>query len=102
MAAAALTGGAGDLGSMASQMLGIKSTSDIFAGILSSRTVQDKLIQEFDLKRIYSDRRMEDARTDLVEHTGISVDRKSQIITISVTDHDPKRAAAGALRRRRT
>jgi uncharacterized protein involved in exopolysaccharide biosynthesis len=94
MAAAALTGGAGELGSMASQMLGIKSTSDIFAGILSSRTVQDKLIQEFDLKRIYSDRRMEDARTDLVEHTGISVDRKSQIITISVTDHDPKRAAA--------
>ena len=94
MAAAALTSSAGDLGNMASQMLGIKSTSDIFAGILSSRTVQDKLIQEFDLKRIYSDRRMEDARTDLSEHTGVSVDRKSQIITISVTDHDPKRAAA--------
>ena len=48
MAAAALTSSAGDLGNMASQMLGIKSTSDIFAGILSSRTVQDKLIQEFD------------------------------------------------------
>jgi len=37
---------------------------------------------------------MEDARKDLAEHTGISVDRKSQIITIIVTDHDPKRAAA--------
>ena len=94
MAAAALTSSAGDLGNMASQMLGIKSNSDIFAGILSSRTVQDKLIEQFDLRRIYSDRRMEDARTDLAEHTGVSVDRKSQIITISVTDHDPKRAAA--------
>ena len=94
MAAAALTSSAGDLGTMASQMLGIKSTSDIFVGILSSRTVQDKLIQEFDLRRLYSDRRMEDARTDLAEHTGVSVDRKSQIITISVTDRDPKRAAA--------
>jgi uncharacterized protein involved in exopolysaccharide biosynthesis len=94
MAAAALTSGAGDLGSMASQMLGIKSTSDIFVGILSSRTVQDKLIKEFDLKQIYGDRRMEDARTDLAEHTAISVDRKSQIITIFVADHDPKRAAA--------
>ena len=94
MAAAALTSSAGDLGNMASQMLGIKSTSDIFVGILSSRTVQDKLIQEFDLRRLYSDRRMEDARTDLAEHTGVSVDRKSQIITISVTDRDPKRAAA--------
>jgi uncharacterized protein involved in exopolysaccharide biosynthesis len=95
MAAAALSGGAGGgLGSIASDMLGLKSTSDIFVGILSSRTVQDKLIQQFDLKKLYGDRRMEDARADLAEHTGISVDRKSQIITITVTDHDPKRAAA--------
>src|SRR5271165_978814 len=94
MAAAALASGAGGLGSMASEMLGVKSNSDIFVGILASRTVQDKLIQEFDLKKLYGDRRMEDVRADLAERTAISVDRKSQIITISVTDHDPKRAAA--------
>ncbi len=94
MAAAALSGGTGGLGGIASDMLGLKSTSDIFVGILSSRTVQDKLIQQFDLKKLYGDRRMEDARKDLAERTGISVDRKSQIITITVTDHDPKRGAA--------
>jgi uncharacterized protein involved in exopolysaccharide biosynthesis len=95
MAAAALSGGAGGgLGSIASDMLGLKSTSDIFVGILASRTVQDKLIQQFDLKKLYGVRRMEDARTELAEHTGVSVDRKSQIITITVTDHSPKRAAA--------
>jgi uncharacterized protein involved in exopolysaccharide biosynthesis len=95
VAAAALSGGAGGLGgSIASDMLGLKSTSDIFVGILSSRTVQDKLIQQFDLKRLYWDRRMEDARKHLAKHTDISVDRKSQIITLTVTDHDPKRAAA--------
>jgi uncharacterized protein involved in exopolysaccharide biosynthesis len=94
MAAAALSGGAGGLGGIAGEMLGMKSTSDIFVGILSSRTVQDKLIQQFDLKRLYGDRRMEDARKDLAEHTGISVDRKSQIISLTVTDKDPKRAAA--------
>ncbi len=94
MAAAALSGGAGGLGGIAGEMLGMKSTSDIFVGILSSRTVQDKLIQQFDLKKLYGDRRMEDARKDLAEHTGISVDRKSQIITITVIDHDAKRAAA--------
>jgi capsule polysaccharide export protein KpsE/RkpR len=94
MAAAALSGGAGGLGGVATEMLGIKSTSDIFVGILSSRTVQDKLIQQFDLKKLYGDRRMEDARKDLAQHTGMSVDRKSQIITLAVTDHDPKRAAA--------
>ena len=94
MAAAALSGGAGGLGGIATEMLGLKSTSDIFVGILSSRSVQDKLIQEFDLKKLYGDRRMEDARKDLAERTGISVDRKSQIISLTVTDHDPKRAAA--------
>ena len=94
MAAAALSGGAGGLGGIAGEMLGMKSTSDIFVGILSSRTVQDKLIQQFDLKRLYGDRRMEDTRKDLAEHTGISVDRKSQIISLTVTDKDPKRAAA--------
>ena len=94
MAAAALSSGTGGLGSMASEMLGLKSNSDIFVGILSSRTVQDKLIQEFDLKKLYGARRMEDARLQLAEHTGFAVDRKSQIIAISVTDHDPKRAAA--------
>jgi capsule polysaccharide export protein KpsE/RkpR len=94
MAAAALSGGAGGLGGVASDLLGLKSTSDIFVGILSSRTVQDKLIQQFDLRRIYGDRGMEAASKDLAERTGIAVDRKSQIITLTVTDHDPRRAAA--------
>jgi len=93
-AVAAISGGAGGLAGIAGDVLGLKSTSDIFVGILSSRTVQDKLVQQFDLKKRYRDRRMEDARKDLANHTSISVDRKSQIITIGVTDHDPKRAAA--------
>jgi len=93
-AVAAVSSGAGELGGIASDFLGLKSTSDIFVGILSSRTVQDKLIEQFDLKKLYRHSRMEDTRRDLAEHTGISVDRKNQIITISVTDHDPKRAAA--------
>jgi uncharacterized protein involved in exopolysaccharide biosynthesis len=88
------SGAMGGLGGIAGELLGLKSTSDIFVGILSSRTVQDKLIEQFDLKSLYGDRRMVDARKDLADHTDITVDRKSQIITISVTDHDPKRAAA--------
>jgi capsule polysaccharide export protein KpsE/RkpR len=94
MAAAALSGSAGGLGNIASDVLGIKSTSDIFVGILSSRTVQNKLIEKFDLRKVYRERGIEDAGRDLAEHTGISVDRKSQIISLTVTDHDPKRAAA--------
>ena len=94
MAAAAMSGSGGAVGGIASDFLGLKSTSDVFVGILTSRTVQDKLVQQFDLRKLYWDRRMEDARKDLANHTGISVDRKSQIITITVTDKSPQRAAA--------
>jgi capsule polysaccharide export protein KpsE/RkpR len=83
-------------GGIAGDLLGLKSTSDVFVGILGSRTAQDKLIQEFDLKRLYGDRSMEDARAGLAEHTSISVDRKSQIISITVTDRTRQRAAAMA------
>jgi capsule polysaccharide export protein KpsE/RkpR len=96
MAAAAMAGsvGGGALGGMASDLLGMKSNSDIFVGILLSRTAQDKLIQQFDLQKLYGDSKMEDVRQHLLQHTSISVDRKSQIITIEVTDHSPQRAAA--------
>jgi uncharacterized protein involved in exopolysaccharide biosynthesis len=95
-AAAAISGSAGGLGGIAGELLGMKSTSDTFVGILSSRTVQDQLIQQFDLKKLYSIRRMEDARRALADRTAISVDRKSQIISITVTDKSPQRAAAMA------
>jgi uncharacterized protein involved in exopolysaccharide biosynthesis len=98
-AAAALAGGSaalGGLGGIAGQFLGAKNSSELFAGILNSRTVQDKLINQFDLKKLYWDRRMEDARKDLADNTGITVDRKSQIIAITVTDKSPQRAAAMA------
>ena len=96
MAAAAMSGRAGGLGQIAGDLLGVKSSSDLFVGILSSRTMQERLIERFDLRRVYSVRRVEDARKALAERTGISVDRKSQIISISVADHSPQRAAAMA------
>jgi capsule polysaccharide export protein KpsE/RkpR len=102
MAAATLTGGSssssgglgGGLGAAASGLLGLRTTSDVFVGILSSRTVQDELIQKFDLKRVYWSRNMEDARKALTNHTTMTIDRKSQIVTIVVTDKSPQRAAA--------
>lgn len=83
-------------GGLANEMLGLKNTSDIFSGILSSRTVQDALIQQFNLKKVYWDRRIEDAREDLSKHTDVDVERKSQIVSITVTDRNPQRATAMA------
>jgi uncharacterized protein involved in exopolysaccharide biosynthesis len=84
------------LGSMAGDLLGLKSSSDLFIGILQSRTVLDDVINKFDLKKVYSDRRMEDAREYLEKNTILTEDRKSGIITIQVVDKSPTRAAAMA------
>ncbi len=87
-------GGGGGLGAIASDVLGLKSSSDVFVGILGSRTVQDDVIGRFDLKKVYHASNMEDARKALSGRTDINVERKSQIISIMVTDHQPERAAA--------
>jgi capsule polysaccharide export protein KpsE/RkpR len=93
LAAASGAGGMGALGGLAGDLLGLKSSGELFVGILSSQTAQDALIQQFQLQKIYHTSRIEDARRALADHTEIAVDRKSGIISIAVTDHDPKRAA---------
>ncbi len=93
MAAMAAKGGGG-LAGVAGDLLGLKSSGALFIGVLRSQTSQDRLIQQFDLRKVYSARLVMDARLRLDENTSISEDKKSGIITISVTDHSPQRAAA--------
>lgn len=83
----------GGLGSIAGDLLGLKSSGALFVGILQSRTVQDDLINKFNLRKVYWDHYMEDARKDLDGKTDVSEDRKSGIVSIRVTDRNPQRAA---------
>jgi capsule polysaccharide export protein KpsE/RkpR len=83
-----------NLASLGGDLLGMNTSADLFAGVLQSRTVQDDLIAKFDLRRLYGERRWVDARKELARRTDISIDRKSRILTIEVTDHDPRRASA--------
>jgi uncharacterized protein involved in exopolysaccharide biosynthesis len=92
---AALVGKAGGgLESLAGDLLGVKSSGSLFIGVLRSETAQGRLIRQFDLKGVYGKSLEMDARTKLDENTAISEDKKSGIITISVTDHSPQRATA--------
>lgn len=92
---AALVGKAGDsLSGLSGLLPGTKSTGELFVGILGSRTTQDDLIVKFDLRKQYGVKRFEEARKILGRKTDITEDRKSGIITLQVTDRDPKRAAA--------
>jgi len=92
-AMAGRSGGAG-LSSIAGDLLGMRNSGALFVGILGSQTVADRLIEQFNLRHVYWVAKMEDARARLAEHTSLSEDRKSGIITVAVTDRDPQRAAA--------
>jgi len=86
--------GAGGLGMLAGDLLGIQSTGALFVGVLRSRTVEDRIVDRFDLKKVYAKSLQMEARKKLAERTAITEDRRSGIITLTVTDGDPKRAAA--------
>ena len=93
MMMAALSGKGGGLGNIAGDLLGLKSTGALFTAILLTRTVQDRLVTQFDLEKVYGSKIRADARLRLQENTQIAEDLKSGIITIAVTDHNAKRAA---------
>jgi capsule polysaccharide export protein KpsE/RkpR len=91
---AAMTGkGNMGLGFSAGDLLGLKSSGALFTDVLQSRTVQDRMIDRFDLRKVYGDKYWQDARGDLAQYTAVSEDRKSGVLTITVTDRDPQRAA---------
>lgn len=73
---------------------GMKTSGDLFIGVLQSRRVQDALVNKFDLRKLYGVKRFEDARKILGGSTDITADRKSGIITLAVTDGSAERAAA--------
>lgn len=85
--------GTGGLGGLASDLLGMKSTGALFIGVLQSRTVQDNIVDSMNLKHVYHTSLELKAEKKLADNTEISEDRKSGIITLTVTDHDPHRAA---------
>ncbi|MGA9977921.1 MAG: GNVR domain-containing protein [Candidatus Sulfotelmatobacter sp.] len=80
------------VGGMVSDAMGIKSTGAIYIGVLNSTTVQDALIDEFNLRKVYGTQYEKDARERLADSTEISEDRKSGIISVTVTDRSRERS----------
>lgn len=91
--AAAMLGQLGALGGLAGNSLGIKNPSDLYVGMLSSRTISDSMIQRFKLQTVYETDLQSDTRNAL---SGVSkfMVAKDGMIVIEVNDKDPKRAAA--------
>jgi uncharacterized protein involved in exopolysaccharide biosynthesis len=91
--AAQLMGQAGGLIALAGGAAGGKSQGELFVAMTKSRTVLDRMVDRFDLMKLYKGKYREDARKNLVGSLKVQEDRKSGIISLTVEDRDPKRAA---------
>lgn len=91
--------------SMASMMLGslsplgalsgkdlLKDKTEQYLGILKSRTVEDAIVDRFNLQQIYDTKYKQDARKKLERLSEIA-SGKNMLISVKVEDRDPKRAA---------
>jgi len=87
------TPGLAGLAGMAGDLLGMKSTGALFTRVLQSRTVEDALVDRYDLRKHYHKRYWEDAREKLESNTIIGEDKKSGVLSITVQDRDPQFAA---------
>jgi capsule polysaccharide export protein KpsE/RkpR len=85
-------GSLGGLGALASGFLGGGGNTALFIDLLRSGTVSGHLIDRFDLQHIYHKRYRIDTAKYLARHTKIVDDKKSGVITLTVTDTDPARA----------
>src|SRR4030043_713169 len=76
------------------ESLGLKTPSDLYVGMLESRTIADRIIDRFNLMELYKAEYREDARKELLEDVlKAETDKNTDIITIGVEDKNPKRAA---------
>jgi uncharacterized protein involved in exopolysaccharide biosynthesis len=86
--------GVGSVMGFASKLLGLSTSGSLIAGVAQSRTVEDDIVAQFGLMKLYGTKYPEDARKMLEGTTEIKEDPKTGIIALSFEDKDPQRAAA--------
>jgi capsule polysaccharide export protein KpsE/RkpR len=86
--------GLAGLSGLAGDLLGIKSTGALWVRVLQSRTVEDRIIDRFNLRDYFGMQKYEAARLKLESRTTIVDDKKSGIISITFRDRHPDLAAS--------
>lgn len=89
----AMLGQLGGLAGAVGGIAGIRNAGELYVGILGSRTIADNLIGRFKLQERYESKAIDDARKNLAGASLISSGKKDGLISISVSDKDPKFAA---------
>jgi tyrosine-protein kinase Etk/Wzc len=87
----------GSLGAMASLGggggLGLKNPADLQVSLLKSRTVEDAIVDRFQVKERFKIKLQSTARKKLENMVSIEASAKDGLISITASDHDPQIAA---------
>jgi uncharacterized protein involved in exopolysaccharide biosynthesis len=86
-------GSLGGLASLAGGGFNLKSPADMYVSLLTSRTVEDAMIQRFGLMKEYHEKRMSETRKEFERRTTAVAGTKDGLIRLTLEDRDPKRAA---------
>lgn len=92
-AAAAALASLGALGGLAGMAGGVKSPADQYVALMQSTTVADRLIDKFELMKVYDEELRVDARRWLEKNSRFAIGKKDGLIAIEVDDESPQRAA---------
>jgi uncharacterized protein involved in exopolysaccharide biosynthesis len=82
-------------GGLAAELFGGSNVTDMYVGILKSRVIADAIIDKFNLMKLYRKKYHSEAIGELRENTTIK-GSEGGIVSITVLDRDPERAAAMA------
>jgi len=92
-AAATALASLGALGGLAGAASGLKTPADQYVALLQSTTVQNRLIDEFNLLSVYDAKFRVDARREINRNVRIAIGKKDGLIAVEVDDESPQRAA---------
>ena len=83
----------GNLASFAGDVVGKGNKPEMYVELLSSEAVMDPIIDRFKLMEVYNQKYRQFTYKLVENHAKIVANKKSGIISITVDDKDPKRAA---------
>jgi uncharacterized protein involved in exopolysaccharide biosynthesis len=86
--------GGGGLASLAGSSLGLKNPNEMFVSLFRSRTVEQAMVQQFDLKHRYHAQKDSQALKAFESHTSVDLGAKDGMLRITAWDPDPNEAAA--------
>jgi len=93
MLASQLAGMGSAVSGMAGNMLGMKNINDMYVSMMKSRSVEDAVIQHYNLQSEYHKAYLAEARKALEKHTHIDGSTKDGLIRLNFTDRNANRAA---------